>query len=761
MRTISLAVATALLVLFVHGCSSSSKSTPPDDDHTKELKKIDSLVTTQSDYNDTLNVLFTHLDSTVAKDSLVKILLADPNVQMAQSSSQGIAIKYTNGMRGGILFDPKDGEEVAGKGSEFKLNSYYGGDPGPGHKPSSKGTIFLNPSYWQRQHWADPLVAKANASFAKTGYNNFEVFTNAQCTVDKFTSLSGYGVVHIYTHGWAWPDDNNITEVYMLTGEAYSAATTTKYLSEIQSGKILMGTDHGANHYWLSPSFFAHYNNFSDDTTLFYGGFCYSGLGGWKDTLIQVAKAGAYVGFDWHVFTNWNAAWGRHMYTHMSDTSLARPMPLAEWRSADPDTDNTYLDNEPGCQKYVSVWNYGYADLVLWRALKILGIDPPAAQVGVLVKVRGTGFGNSEGTSTITFGGVIATPTTWSDTLIVTAVPQGTTGGPVIVTVGENHSNSFPFNLATVSISIDADTVHLLPYDTTHFRATITGTSDTAVTWEVLESIPKWPDVKAGNFYSRGPNLTNFWVSANFVGICHAVASAHADPTKKDTVTVVVSIMDKLRQTPFFYLRFDGKMIYSVNCAGTNYDFPTTLQGWNSQSNGMPALLWEGNQFSINGTAVWGEWPYHDSLVVSGTMSELGDTLLSFKMFYRHWGYDGGLYPPYGYREFRTSVEAANIPLESFTYQTHPGWSSDVNISRYELEGAGLQSHIIRFEHFHHESLSDGSCWYERVATTADWNSTSPTPDLQINFDVQKTNVRGIGNDSTVVRERGAKQTAK
>ena len=89
MRSISLAVATALLMLFVYGCSSSSKSTPPGDDHTKELKKIDSLITTQSDYSDTLNVLFTHLDSTVAKDSLVKILLADPNVQTAQSSSPG------------------------------------------------------------------------------------------------------------------------------------------------------------------------------------------------------------------------------------------------------------------------------------------------------------------------------------------------------------------------------------------------------------------------------------------------------------------------------------------------------------------------------------------------------------------------------------------------------------------------------------------------------------------------------------------------
>jgi hypothetical protein len=84
-----------------------------------------------------------------------------------------------------------------------------------------------------------------------------------------------------------------------------------------------------------------------------------------------------------------------------------------------------------------------------------------------------------------------------------------------------------------------------------------------------------------------------------------------------------------------------------------------------------------------------------------------------------------------------------------------------VNINRYELKGAVLQSHITRFEDFYHESGQDGSCWYERSATTADWNSTSPVPDLRINFDVQKTNAPGIDNDSAVARERGTKQIAK
>lgn len=744
MRSIYLAVATALLMLFVHGCSSSSKSTPPGDDHAAELKKIDSLITKQSDYSDTLNALFAHLDSTAAKDSLVNILLADPNVQTAQSNSQGILVQYTNGMRGGILLNPEDGEDAAGLSSQYKLGSALGGDPGPGHKPSSKRTIFLNPSYWERQPWANPLTATADAAFAKAGYNAFEKYVNAQCTIDKFTSLSGYGIVHIYTHGIAWPNKNNIQEVYMLTGEAFSQATTDKYFADIKAGKIPIVVYVDGNKYCISPSFFARHNNFSDDTTLVYGGFCYSGLGGWKDTLIQVAKAGAYVGFDWHVLTNMNSAWARHMYSHMCDTSALAPMTIGEWQSADPDTGNTYFDNEVACKKWVTVWNYGYTDLVLWRALKILGIDPPAAQVGVQVKVRGTGFGKTKGTSTITFGGIIASPTTWSDTLIVTAVPEGTTGGPVIVTVGENRSNSFPFNLAVVSISIDVDSVWLLPDDSVHFRTTVTGTTDTTVNWEVLESIPKWPNVKAGNFYSRGPNLTYFRVNAAYAGVCHAVASAHADPTKKDTVTVLVSVMDRIRQTPYINCRFDGKMNYNITCSQAVYILNTAFVMWNSQQNGMPTVHWEGNRFSIDGEVSWNStpWVYHQTLKVSGTLSTLGDTLLACAIHFRMWGSD-----PY-HREWSHSVEVANVPLSSFSIY---GSNNQFN---FEVEGPAVPNYLTKFEDYYYEAAANGSCLYERKATTADWNSSNPEPNLRIQLDIRPTNVRRIDNDSTTAWER-------
>jgi hypothetical protein len=609
--------------------------------------------------------------------------------------------------------------QVKGTPAPFAL----GGEPGANHKPGSKKTIFLNPSYWERHWWANPLISVADESFAQVGMDDFDVYINDQCTLDRFTSLSGYGIVHIYSHGIAWPNKNNIREVYLMTGEPVSDATTRKYWADVQAHSLSMIFDNGANRYMISPSFFVRHNDFHDDTTFVYLGFCYSFCGTWQDSLISVAGAGGCAGFDWHVFTNWNSAWGRHLYTHMSDTSLARPMPLAEWRSADPDTDNTYFDGELDCQKWVSVWTRGYSDLVLWRALKIYFIDPPQAQVGTPVQIHGIGFGTTQGTSTITFSGIHATSTSWSDTLIVTTVPPGTTNGNVIVTVGASQSNPFPFQLAAVTISIDADTVWLLPYDTSHFEATVTGTTDMVVTWEVLETQP----FSAGSFHSRGPNLTNFWVSAAFVGICHAVASAHADPTKKDTVTVVVSVMDRLRQTPYIVCWFDGKMTYSITCAQTNYDLSTAFVMSNSQEHGMPVVHWEGNKFSIDGEITFNStpWTYHQTLEVSGTLSTFGDTLLTGKVYFRQWGND-----PY-YREWYHWVEVANVPLQTFTI------TGGYNLFYFDVQGSAVQNYLTKFEDYYYETAQNGTRYYERLATTADWNSTNPAPRLSIDFGMQ------------------------
>ena len=77
----------------------------------------------------------------------------------------------------------------------------------------------------------------------------------------------------------------------------------------------------------------------------------------------------------------------------------------------------------------------------------ITGISPAAPGVGQAVTISGTTFGGTPGT--VTFNGVAATPTNWTDTSISTTVPSGATTGPVVVTASGNSSAGFNLTVIT------------------------------------------------------------------------------------------------------------------------------------------------------------------------------------------------------------------------------------------------------------------------------------------------------------------------
>ena len=78
----------------------------------------------------------------------------------------------------------------------------------------------------------------------------------------------------------------------------------------------------------------------------------------------------------------------------------------------------------------------------------ITGLSPNSGAVGASVTISGNYFGASQGSSTVTFNGTAATPTSWSNTSIVTPVPSGATSGYVVVTVGGVASNSVNFTVS-------------------------------------------------------------------------------------------------------------------------------------------------------------------------------------------------------------------------------------------------------------------------------------------------------------------------
>nr|HEV7955404.1 IPT/TIG domain-containing protein [Candidatus Acidoferrales bacterium] len=83
----------------------------------------------------------------------------------------------------------------------------------------------------------------------------------------------------------------------------------------------------------------------------------------------------------------------------------------------------------------------------------VTGFSPvSAAGVGFPLYIGGSGFGATQGSSTITFNGVAATVQYWSDSQIQTIVPTGATTGPVVVTVGGVASNGLTFTVTTTPL---------------------------------------------------------------------------------------------------------------------------------------------------------------------------------------------------------------------------------------------------------------------------------------------------------------------
>jgi len=81
----------------------------------------------------------------------------------------------------------------------------------------------------------------------------------------------------------------------------------------------------------------------------------------------------------------------------------------------------------------------------------VTGIAPTSGAPGTSVTISGAGFGATQGTSTVSFNGATATTiTSWSDSQIVAAVPDGASTGPIMVNVGgiTGQSSIFTVNFA-------------------------------------------------------------------------------------------------------------------------------------------------------------------------------------------------------------------------------------------------------------------------------------------------------------------------
>lgn len=91
----------------------------------------------------------------------------------------------------------------------------------------------------------------------------------------------------------------------------------------------------------------------------------------------------------------------------------------------------------------------------------ITAVIPDSGSVGDTIRIVGSGFGSSRGSSVLTIGGVGATGVIqWTDTLIRTPVPSGAVSGVVQVSTGSAQSNAVAFRVLSAtapSVSFSAD----------------------------------------------------------------------------------------------------------------------------------------------------------------------------------------------------------------------------------------------------------------------------------------------------------------
>ncbi|MGC2830144.1 MAG: IPT/TIG domain-containing protein, partial [Candidatus Acidiferrum sp.] len=107
----------------------------------------------------------------------------------------------------------------------------------------------------------------------------------------------------------------------------------------------------------------------------------------------------------------------------------------------------------------------------------ITSLSPSSGAVGASVTIAGSGFGATQGMSTVTFNGIAATATSWSADTIEVSVPSGATTGNVVVTVSGTASNGVSFTVdpapSITSLSVTSGVVGT--------SVTITGTNFGAI----------------------------------------------------------------------------------------------------------------------------------------------------------------------------------------------------------------------------------------------------------------------------------------
>jgi hypothetical protein len=134
----------------------------------------------------------------------------------------------------------------------------------------------------------------------------------------------------------------------------------------------------------------------------------------------------------------------------------------------------------------------------------ITSLSPTSGIPGASITVNGSGFGTAQGTSTITFNGIMAVVTTWGSNAVVASVPSNATTGNVVVSVGGVGSIGAVFTVIGPAITGlssdigavgDSVTIYGTNFGATQASSTVTfnGISATPTSWNSMTIVVPVP----------------------------------------------------------------------------------------------------------------------------------------------------------------------------------------------------------------------------------------------------------------------------
>ncbi|MBN1826708.1 MAG: IPT/TIG domain-containing protein [Candidatus Eisenbacteria bacterium] len=452
-------IATAILLLILLACSSRDKlENAPGGPTENELNEAVAVADKQQDYYGQAMTVAAGADTAAAIDSLLALVQADPDVEWAEKTDAGVNVRWKSGMNGVIVLRLRSDGGAAAKAAPVGPPRARDGAPigkaaeGGYRMPKNKKTLVYSPCYSEFKMWEEDVFDSGTAALPRAGYQDFRILKDEKATLAELKSIGsgGYGIVRIASHGSPWPSENDIQEVYLITGEETSKESFAANWEMIEQGHLAPGAYAGGKRYFADSYFFAAHNDFGDGAPLVSLGFCFGWRGNWPGDMMTNAKAGAVTGWDWEVVASKDAAYFTDLLHNMCDTSRAIPLTVKRWHATG-DTSYTETDG-----RVISFHCKALPDSFgLWSPIRIDTLEPNIALAGDTITVAGTGFGAAPGR--VLFDETPGTPVLWRDYAIRVIVPSAEAGEMLVYVEAADKRKSAgrPFNLIDDSLVLE------------------------------------------------------------------------------------------------------------------------------------------------------------------------------------------------------------------------------------------------------------------------------------------------------------------